>query len=81
MLGKVRLSVKWSELVARWSSTVASANGMLVKARAIVFSYGFVGISGVLRRLRSFSDAQPAISCPLYRSENQDKAAPGKCDC
>ncbi|KAI8399991.1 hypothetical protein FOFC_18810 [Fusarium oxysporum] len=64
--GKVRLSVKWSELVARWSSTIASASGRLVKARSIVLPYGFVGISKVLRRLRSFSDAHPAISWPLF---------------
>jgi hypothetical protein len=49
MSGRVKQSVKWSELVARWSSTVASASGILVKARSIVLPYGFIGISAVLR--------------------------------
>lgn len=34
--------------------------GTFVKARSIVFACGFVGISGVSNRLRSFSDTQEA---------------------
>ncbi|TXB97162.1 hypothetical protein FocTR4_00011977 [Fusarium oxysporum f. sp. cubense] len=66
MLRKVKLSMKWSELVARWSLMVALASGILVKARLIVLPCGFVGISRVLRRLRSFSDAYSATLWPRF---------------
>lgn len=41
------LIVKWSDLVARASSTIAwAADGILVKARLIVFPLRLVGVPG-----------------------------------
>ena len=61
------LRVKWSELVARWSSTVASARRIFEKARSMVLPWAFVGALIGLRRSKSFSAAHSAMMPPWPR--------------